>query len=72
MMVIDHGRKAAHAIARGALALGLSLGLALPAWSAEWGLLDGRVSGGWLRYSQSAQPGTAPQRGHALDRKSVV
>ncbi len=66
MMVIDHGRKAAHAIARGALALGLSLGLALPAWSAEWGLLDGRVSGGWLRYSQSAQPGTAPQRGHAL------
>lgn len=69
MMVIDHGRKAAHAIARGALALGLSLGLALPAWSAEWGLLDGRLSGGWLRYAPSApaaQGSTAPQRGHAL------
>lgn len=68
-MVIDHGRKAAHPIVRGALALGLALGLALPAWSAEWGLLDGRIGGGWLRYSSSARAapaGTAPQRGHAL------
>ena len=69
MMVIDHRRKSARQIVRGTLAWGLALGLALPAWSAEWGLLDGRLSGGWLRYSPSApaaQAGTAPQRGHAL------
>ena len=54
---------------RRALAMALALGLAMPAWSAEWGLLDGRLSGGWLRYSPSApvaRAGTAPQRGHAL------
>ncbi|MBB2483870.1 hypothetical protein H5407_01375 [Mitsuaria sp. WAJ17] len=65
MMVIDRCRR----MARRALGLSLTLGLAMPAWSAEWGLLDGRISGGWLRYSQpaqSGQAGTTPQRGHAL------
>lgn len=53
---------------RDGLVLAMTVGLALAhsAWSADWGLLDGRVSGSWLGYAQSEQAGALPRRGYVL------
>ena len=73
MMAIDRRRRTARLALALGVGLSLSLGQALPAWSADWGLLDGRISGGWRRYSpagpaadQPAPSGAATRRGYAL------